>query len=210
MSYLLFDDTSTLADFETYVGRAKQADPDGAIRLMAVGQAVAAWVCVLEGSGLTGDGTVLGLRVLHLSSPAEFDTVTSLAACSDRLARRSPEPSFSVPPTTLTPPWAALTPPRSRWQSAGEVPAAPLREAAETGIAEVAQGATAGAGALAVAELRRRVWSVDLGTHPSIPRGAAFGLHVLGFLPTTVESVTVHQQGRWTRLSTPYGHVLTR
>ena len=46
----------------TYAGRAKALDADGAIRLQAAGVVLAAWVGVLQGSGILAEGTVLGLR----------------------------------------------------------------------------------------------------------------------------------------------------
>ena len=76
------------------------------------------------------------------------------------------------------------------------------------GIAEIAQGAPEGSGAVAVAALRQRVWARDSHTTPPIPSGAAFAAYALGFL--TEESAQVFAHGRWTRVSTVTGHVLVR
>jgi hypothetical protein len=82
-------------------------------------------------------------------------------------------------------------------------------DAARAGIAEVARGAAAGSGAAAVTDLRHRVWSRLTETVPPIPMGAAFAAYTLGFLePAGRCAVAAH--GRWTRLSSPHGHVLVR
>ena len=78
--------------------------------------------------------------------------------------------------------WAALTPPRAGWEPVGSLDAAALVEVARAGIAEVAQGAPAGAGGHAVTDLRQRVWGRLTETVPPVPAGAAFAAYVLGFL----------------------------
>ena len=85
---------------------------------------------------------------------------------------------------------------------------APHMEVPE-GIAEVASGAPADAGGQAVTALRRHVWGRLTTTTPPVPAGGAFAAHVLGFAAPGSD-VTVWTSGRWTRLSTPTGHVLVR
>ena len=76
-----------VADLATFVGRAKRANPEGAVRLQLIGPLLVTTVAVLEGSGLLGEGTVLGLRAVRVASEGALDVTVALAAVSDRLAR---------------------------------------------------------------------------------------------------------------------------
>ncbi|WP_427383346.1 hypothetical protein [Janibacter sp. G56] len=207
---LVLADPESLRDLATFVGRAKGAVPEGAVRLQAVGSVLATWVGLLDGSGLASDGAVLGLRTVALAEPSELDVCVPLAALTDRTARAgAADVELPIPPQTVAPRWAALTPPRGGWEPVGTLPAELLHEAARAGIAEIALGSPDGAGSHAVAALRQRVWAAPTASTPPVPAGAAFGLHVLGFL-TPGEGVTVHAAGRWTRVTTTVGFVLTR
>lgn len=221
---LRFADVESLQDLSTYVARARHLEADGAIRLQAAGQVLAAWVRVLPGQGMLGAGLVLGLRTMPLEGEHQLDTTVPLSGLSDRFARRSAEgqagTEIPVPPTTLSPQWAALTPPRSGWEPVGRVPAQSLVDAARQGIDAVAQGTPAGAGSAAVAALRQRVWGADLpGAPAGIPGGVAFAAFSLGFARPGEEAAGQEAAGQeavvlrhaaWTRLSLPGGHVLAR
>lgn len=217
---LTFPDGEALADLSTYVGRARQLDADGAIRLQATGEVLAAWVCALPGQGLLGSGLVLGLRTMRLVAGAGIDVTVPLGGMSDRFARRASTGDVSttlpVPPTQVTVPWAALTPPRAGWAPVGVVPTGRLLQAASAGIEEVALGAPEGSGALAVSALRQRVWGrgvavdgADPGTE--VPAGAGLAVRALGFARDgSTESAAVFRSGAWLRLSLSTGHVLCR
>jgi hypothetical protein len=110
---------------------------------------------------------------------------------------------------TVAAPWSAVAPPRGGWERVGAVAAEDLVEAARHGIAEIAQGAPADAGGQAVTALRRQVWGRSTPTVPPVRAGGAFAAYVLGFVPAGT-AATVWAHGRWTRLSTPAGHVLMR
>lgn len=157
------------------------------------------------------EGVVIGLRAMPLAEPAEVDATVSLAALSDRLARAGGS-TLAVPPVTVRVAWAAMAPPRGGWERVGAVAADDVQVVARQGIEEVANGAPADAGAAAVAALRRQVWGRLTTTTPPVPAGGAFAAHVLGFVggPGGTAEVTVWAHGRWTRLSTPAGHVLIR
>lgn len=215
---LLLEDEQTYADFGTFVARARSLDDAAAMRLQADGLVLAAYVPVLEGRGLLGDGTIVGLRVSRLAEPAHLDVTVPLAALADRLSR-TPVPgatdarrALAVPPTTLQTAWGALTPPRSGWELVGSVSAEELTEVARHGIEEIARavdGTAQTAGAHVVAELRARVWGRLTTTVPPVVSAAAFAAYALGFLVPQGEcSVAAH--GRWTRVSSPRGHVLVR
>lgn len=205
---LLFPDAQTLADLGTFVARAKAADDDGAMRLQARGSTLAAYVGVLPGAGLLAEGAVIGLRVMALAEPAELDVTVPLAAVTDRLARQ-PGRLLSVPPVTVSAAWAAMAPPRSGWERVGALSAEEVAAAARDGIGQIARSVPADAGGHAVTALRQRVWGRATGTTPPVPAGGAFAAYVLGFAAPGTE-VTVWAHGRWTRLSTPAGHVLIR
>ncbi|WP_018156451.1 hypothetical protein [Demetria terragena] len=211
-SELRLADNSTTADLATYLGRARTIEDDGAVRLQARGSTLAVWVGVLKGRGLTGEGTVLGLRVLALAEPAEVDEVVPLSAVTDRLARMGTTSSvLPVPPMTRQTTWAAISPPQSGWSPLGGVPVEQIRDAAHAGIAEVASGAPEGSGAAAVESLRHRVWNRSLhasGGADGLPAGVAFGAYALGFL--TGDVAQVFGAGRWFRVTTDAGHVLVR
>jgi hypothetical protein len=211
---LRFADVESIQDLGTYVARARHLDADGAVRLVASGEVLAAWVRVLPGQGLLGQGLVLGLRVMPLDGPHELDTTVPLAGITDRLARRAAEArvdtELPVPPTTVAAQWTALTPPRSGWEVVAEADPDLLVEVARQGIAAVAQGTPAGAGAAAVATLRSRIWGADLpGAPAGTPAGVAFAAFSLGFVRQG-EPAVVRRHGPWTRLSTTVGHVLAR
>lgn len=202
-------DGPTRADLATYVARARRLEEDGAIRLQASGTTLAAWVGVVKGRGLLGEGTTVGLRVLALREPADVDVVVPLAAVADRLARSSDATDLPLPPMTVRTSWAALSPPRSGWRPLTRVPVATLQAAADDGIRELA---AATPGPAVQQELRRQqVWSAGLALPAAadgLSAGVAFGAHVLGFL--VGEQATVFAAGRWHRLTTDAGHVLVR
>jgi hypothetical protein len=202
-------DARGLADLGTYLSRARRANPDGAVRLQVVGSLLVATVAVLEGSGLLGEGTVLGVRVVRVAESPPVDVTVSFSSLADRLARGSDQPVLSVPPMTVRAAWAALTPPRDGWEPVGQLDGDVVESIARQGIEEVAAGTPEGAGGHAVEALRRRVWGRMSDTVPPIAGGLAFGAHVLGFLAPD-DAATVSAHGRWTRLTTSRGHVLVR
>lgn len=211
---LRFADVESLQDLSTYVARARHLDADGAIRLQAAGSVLAAWVQVLPGQGLLKQGLVLGLRTMPLEGDHTLDTTVPLAGLSDRFARRVAERAtgseLSVPPTTVNPPWTALTPPRRDWEPQVTLAAQTLTDAAREGIDAVAQGTPQGAGAAAVAALRQRVWGADLPDAPAgTPTGVAFAAYSLGFAQPGTNAVIL-RHGPWTRVSLAAGHVLAR
>lgn len=211
MTAIRLSDADSAHDLATFVGRAKRLAPDGDIRLQCVERVLAAWVCVLPGSGLIGSGVILGLRTYALAESSTVDVTVPLSAVTDRLARD--ETLLPIPPVTTAPTWTALSPPRSGWESVGEIPAEQLEAAALAGIEEVAVGAPEGSGAAAVADLRRRVWQRSTPTVPVVSAGAAFGMHALGFLGRVGAprpAVRIHAAGPWTRATSPAGFVLTR
>ena len=204
-----FADPRDLADLRTFVTRAKSID-DGAIRLQAAGNVLAAYVCVLR-PRILGESTptILGLRTMALAEPAQADVTVALASITDRLARSGADDvELPVPPSTVSESWAGVSAPRSGWEAQGTMSDADLRAAAEAGIAEVAGVIPASAGAAVVNTARAVVWGRTLPGEGSLPAGAAFAAFALGFLGDDAQQV--FRNGRWYRLSGPRGHVLVR
>src|SRR5689334_4620204 len=126
-----FGDPRGLADLGTYVGRARRANPDGALRMQVVGDLLVTTVAVIEGSGLMGEGTVLGMRVVRVvpvvpvvpvvqgTDSPPVDATVSFASVADRLARPGVGAVLSIPPVEVNVAWAALTPPRDGWEPVG-------------------------------------------------------------------------------------------
>jgi hypothetical protein len=204
-----FGDPRGLADLGTYLARARKANPDGAVRLQVLGSLLATTVAVIEGSGLMGNGTVLGLRVVRIAPSDVVDTTVSFASISDRIAHDDGGSVLSVPPTTVRAPWSGLTPPRDGWEPVGQLDGQVVDSIARQGISQVAEGTPDGAGGHAVDALRRRTWAAMSDTVPPIAAGLAFGAHVLGFTAAG-EAASISANARWTRLSTSRGHVLVR
>lgn len=213
---LTFPDGESVADLATLVQRARRLDQEGAVRLQVVGDVLAAWVCVLPGQGVMRSGLVLGLRTMRLEGTPSLDVTVPLGGLTDRFARRASAGDVSttlpVPPGEVSPPWAAVTPPRGGWEPVGSVTAAALEAAARAGIAEVAEGAPEGSGSAAVAALRHRVWARPVGedeVSAQVPAGVALAVDALGFA-AGASSASVHRSGPWVRLTLPAGHVLAR
>jgi hypothetical protein len=107
-----------LADLGTFATRAKDVDADGAMRLQGFGGVLAATVGIRSGTGILGDGTILGMRMIALTTPSTVDVTVPLSAITDRTARGGS--SLPVPPVTQQEKWAAVTPPRSGWSPSEE------------------------------------------------------------------------------------------
>lgn len=208
---LRFEDTQTVADFRTFTARAR-ANDDGGMRLLTIGRVLAAYVCTLRPTVL-GEAvpTVLGLRTMALAGEAEVDITVSLGSVLDRLARMGDDDvEFPVPTVTVTENWAGILPPRAGWAFAGTVACNDLERAARAGIEEVARSLPDRPGAPLVSSARTAVWGRSLPElGGAVPAGAAFGAFSLGFLEPGAQA-TIHTNGRWSRVSSPRGHVLAR
>lgn len=236
---LVLPDVAGLTDLQTFVGRAKQIEPAGAVRLAAHGLVLAIYASALHGGGAP---TVLAMRVLALAEPSDVDVTVPVAALTDRFAltdrslapqRLNPQKlgapiRLALPSMTATgATWAGMVPPRTGWSVEGVLRVSDLRRAARTGIEEVAAGTPQIAGAAAVAKLRALVWGRPLGGHAELPAGTAFAAEAFGFLGSSRSSggidadevfdqeadqdaVSLHRAGRWWRLSMTRGHVLAR
>lgn len=194
---LRFAEAVSLQDLSTYIKRARRIQEQG-IRLQAVGQVLAAWVPVMTpGSLLSQLPAVLGLRTVALAEGSRADVTAELSSISERIARMNPaETELALPPSRLSVPWAAVTPPRSGWDPLGSLRDDHLRAQAQFGITQITQAVPTTAGAAVVEQVREQVWGADLQVDAdadaaaeaqplqdaAIPAGAAFGAHALNFL----------------------------
>ena len=209
--------SEVLADFHQFVARVHRIDADAAIRISVHDTLAVISAAPLFPVGLGDDMPLaLALRVLPIVSSQEgnLDAVVPAVALLDRFARAESTDSLaiSVPPQRVVKSWTGIAPPRGGWQVAGDTSIEVLANAAEAGIREISAGTPDGAGAHAVSALRRQVWKkpVEVLEQPqlSVPAGVAFALEVCGFL--VGPKARVSTAAGWVRVSTPFGHVLTR
>ncbi|MDY6052185.1 MAG: transcriptional regulator [Rothia sp. (in: high G+C Gram-positive bacteria)] len=212
--YLYLPDAATARDLATFLTRARSVDPQAAVRLEASGQVLGVSACLLAPETLLDvTPTVIGLRAIKLTQPAEVDLTVEAAALLDRLARiEEAGLALALPPVTVTAPWVGRTVPRSGWEKKGFYLSDHARAAAQEGISAVDGALPANPGHAVVATVRSRIWSSPLeaaDTPVNLPTGAAFALEVLGFLPPrATEPMPVFSSGRWARISARAGHVL--
>jgi hypothetical protein len=203
----LLTDPATRSDLEKFLNRAKKLDSNGAVRLKAFGEVLTATVAPIYNSSILGnDPTILGMRVAKLSEPSDGDVVASLGSILERLAGKDLE--LSWPPSREVVPWAGISPPQSGWEHLGEISAIEISEIAKAGIEEVAASVPQDTGANLVQRVRSNVWGRSFGEF-GLPQGVCFGLVGLGFLENGQE-VKVYANQNWRRLSSSFGHVLTK
>lgn len=204
-------DGEAVADLRTFVSRARTVDPNGAIRLQAVGSVLATYVCVLRPRALgEATPTVLGMRALRLARPADVDTTVPMASVSDRLAHMGADDALlDVPSSSVHVAWAAVTPPRGPWTPVGTVSSEILSAAAAAGMGEVAAMVPEQPGAAVVDGVRAAVWGRDVEGVEGVPSGAAFAAEALGFLQAG-EQLQLFMSGAWLRVSSPRGHILCK
>jgi|SRR5690606_15152006 len=172
----------------------------------------------MDGLDVVVEARALTDRFARIEEPAPLDLLAQGISTEFPDSATGPLPGITVPPAEVRVPWAGVSPPRGPWEPVGTVSAGSLRAAALAGIEEIAVGAPEGSGAHAVDALRRRVWArtalevaTTQPTEDTVPvvAGAAFGAHVLGFLPETGQA-SLLRSGPWMRLSLPAGHILVR
>jgi hypothetical protein len=180
-------------------------------RLIASAGYVQIYVGVLFPRGLLDQTpTVLGLRVFEVATPVEFDVIVPLESLIHRLtvSGENGEDHTRVPAEVASLSWAAITPPREGWRRRRNVTGVALTEAAETGIAKVAQAVPDSIGEAVLQKVRADVWGTMLPAHKRIPAGAGFAADALGFLPA--HWLQVHTVDNWIRLSSKNGYVLVK
>jgi len=210
MSTFTLADAPSLDDLQVYLARAARVE-EGSVRLIAGSGVLAVYCSVFAPAGLLDESaTVLGLRTLALTEPANFDAVVPVRSLIQRLERAQAEGATTIglPMEVNTATWAAISPPRGGWQQLGEVAPTALEQSARDGIRDVAAAVPDGVGEQIVRRVRGEVWGRPIVGAEHIPSGAAFAAFALGFLGD--DPVRLYESGPWTRLSTLRGHVLVK
>jgi hypothetical protein len=208
-------DEQTAKDLNSYLTRAKKMDPKGVVRLRAFGTLLTAYVAPLFTGNILDDGpTVLGLRTMELKTETEINILVSIQAVMDRIAYELDKPETSERfvfdmVTSERVSWAGVSPPRTGWVEAGFLPEHMLTNVAKRGIAEVAETIPESVGGPIAARIRAEVWGRAIDLESKVPAGAAFAAAGLGFLVRDQDVPVFHSQG-WVRLSTEFGHVLSK
>ena len=196
------------ADLRQFVGRAKRLDQDGLARIRVFGDVLACYVSPIYSGSLLAEGpTVLGLRTLRLAEAAELDAVLPLSDLLESLEVSVSE--FKIGDQRARAAWTGISPPRSDWARVGEIDEARLTAWAKSGIAEVAAALPGSIGSAIASKVRLEIWGRALDCQFPLPAAAAFAAAGLGFL-TEGEAVAVFQTRGWIRLSSNFGHVLSR
>jgi hypothetical protein len=208
-------DEQTALDLKSYLTRAKKMDQKGTVRLRAFGTLLTAYVAPLFTASILDDGpTVLGLRTMELKSEAEINILVPIQAVLDRIAFELEKPAtgerfvFDMASTERVP-WAGVSPPRTGWVEAGVLREELLTSTAKKGITEVAETIPESVGGPIAARIRAEVWGRAIDVESKVPAGAAFAAAGLGFLVKDQDVPVFHSQG-WVRLSTEFGHVLSK
>jgi hypothetical protein len=202
--------TQQASDLINFLTRAKKMDEDGVVRLRAFGDVLVVSVAPIFTSNLVSDGpTAIGLRTLKLAEQTEIDSVVPISEVLQRLPLAENSGELEVPSEQKPASWTGISAPRSGWELVQEFSENQVSDWAKAGIKDVAESLPDSVGGPVAARIRAQIWSrpVDIGL--MLPGAAAFAMAGLGFLVRD-ESVKVFRVKNWLRLSTSYGHVITR
>ena len=205
-----FLDSRDMEDLSSYLTRARELDDDGCAKFRAFGDILAVYVSPIFSGSLMGDGpTVLGLRTMKLEK-TELDATYSIASIQERLASAMTEGlELALPTTTMRAAWSGVTPPRQDWVETGTISQQQITQWAKDGIAEVANTLPSSVGSSIAAKVRLGIWGKTVSLEFHLPGAAAFAMAGLGFMQKG-EEIRVYSAKGWVRLSSAYGHVLSK
>jgi len=205
-----FLDSRDMEDLSAYLTRARKLDDDGCVKVRAFGDILAVYVSPIFSGSLLGDGpTVLGLRTMRVEK-MELDATYSIASIQERLASALTEGlELALPTTTMRAAWSGVTPPRRDWVETGTISQQQITQWAKDGIAEVANTLPSSVGSSLAAKVRLGIWGKTVSLEFHLPGAAAFAMAGLGFMQKD-EEIRVYTAKGWVRLSSAYGHVLSK
>ena len=205
-----FLDSRDMEDLSSYLTKARKLDDDGCVKFRAFGDILAVYVSPIFSGSLMGDGpTVLGLRTMRLEK-TELDATYSIASIQERLASAVTESlELTLPTTTMRAAWSGVTPPRQDWVETGTISQQQVTQWAKDGIAEVANTLPSSVGSSIAAKVRLGIWGKTVSLEFHLPGAAAFAMAGLGFMQKG-EEIRVYSAKGWVRLSSAYGHVLSK
>ncbi|WP_432157886.1 hypothetical protein [Streptomyces sp. bgisy153] len=212
MTVLHLADEGEAADLAAFLSRLLHYDRGAAVRLQAVGTALAVF-------GRPPSFEVLAVRAVRLAKPYEHgldDTLDVTVSAGELLESVDEAGATAAVPAAVTgPPWAGVLPPRGGWQPVAGLPGAEeLRRLVSTAVAEF-RGRTE---ELALEErtrsrldlIGREIWSRTI-ADTGLPVRAVHAAQSLGFLRTGAAApARLVASGAWLRLRTPYGSVAVR
>ena len=205
-----FLDSRDMEDLSAYLTRARKLDDDGCVKFRAFGDILAVYVSPIFSGSLLGDGpTVLGLRTMRVEK-MELDATYSIASIHERLASALTEGlELALPTATMRAAWSGVTPPRQDWVETGTISQQQITQWAKDGIAEVANTLPSSVGSSIAAKVRLGIWGKTVSLEFHLPGAAAFAMAGLGFMQKD-EEIRVYTAKGWVRLSSAYGHVLSK
>jgi hypothetical protein len=210
MTVLHLADEGEAADLAAFLSRLLHYDRAAAVRLQAVGTALAVF-------GRPPSFEVLAIRTVRLAKPYEngLDATLDVTVSAGELLESLDESAATagVPTAVTGPPWAGVLPPRGGWTPESGLPGPQaLSGMIAAGVAEfrsrtqelAPEGRTRGE----LDRIGREIWSRTVGD-TSLPVRAIHAAQSLGFLRPGGES-GLFSSGAWLRLRTPYGSIAVR
>ncbi|MEV7433005.1 hypothetical protein [Streptomyces griseoviridis] len=210
MTALHLADEGEAADLAAFLSRLIHYDRGAAVRLQAVGTALAVF-------GRPPSFEVLAVRAVRLAKPYEngLDATLDVTVSAGELLESVEEPAATagVPTAVTGPPWAGVLPPRGGWRAENGLPAPDaLRALVRAGVTEfrsrTQELAPEGRTRAELDRIGREIWSRTVG-RTRLPVRAVHAAQSLGFLRPGVPVVLV-ATGAWLRLRTPYGSIAVR
>ncbi|MER7971087.1 hypothetical protein [Streptomyces sp. NPDC096080] len=210
MTGLHLADEGEAADLSAFLSRLLHYDRGAAVRLQAIGTALAVF-------GRPPSFEVLAVRAVRLAKPYEngLDVTLDVTVSAGELLETVDESAATagVPTAVTGPPWAGVLPPRGGWRAENGLPAPDaLGALVRAGVAEfrsrTQELAPEGRTRAELDRIGREIWSRTVG-RTRLPVRAVHAAQSLGFLRPGVPVVLV-AAGAWLRLRTPYGSIAVR
>ncbi|MER6270735.1 hypothetical protein [Streptomyces sp900105755] len=214
MTVLHLADDGEAADLAAFLSRLLHYDRSAAVRLQAVGTALAVF-------GRPPSFEVLAIRAVRLAKPYEdgldvtLDVTVSAGELLESLDERAA--TAAVPKAVTGPPWAGVLPPRSGWRAEPGLPAPQaLRATVSAAVGEFRSRTEElgpdGRTRAALDLIGRDIWSRTVGG-TRLPVRAVHAAQSLGFLRPRTEpgdEAVLLSAGAWLRLRTPFGSIAVR
>jgi hypothetical protein len=208
---LTFATREPISDLATFIDRSGLMD-NSAVRLVAQGNLVVAWVQVLAPRGLNDTTpTVLGMRGAELAVEAKFDIVVpidSLRARFDNAEETAAGFVVTMPLQAPTVRWKIPLPPQVGWETLGKIGAPDLQIVVQEGMKIIRRKVPNNAEEHVVRSYRSQVWGTTINGSLGLPAGVALAAETLGFFGDKVMDVSVKEP--WIRLSSTRGEILAK
>ena len=208
---LTFTSREPISDLATFIDRSGLID-NSAVRLVAKGNLVVAWVQVLAPRGLNDTTpTVLGMRGADTAVEAKFDIVVpidSLRARFDNAEESDAGFVVTMPMQAPSVRWKIPLPPQVGWESLGKIGASDLQTVVREGMKIIKRKVPNNAEEHVVRSYRSQVWGSTINGSLGLPAGVALAAETLGFFGDKVMDVSV--KAPWIRLSSTRGEILAK